>query len=120
MLTQPLHASFLAAERQKLDIELLKRLQTDVVISGSHNDQIHLKPYHDPRIVLRGAAHPVHARDCLEKAVIRDVVSWKAPHATALHAPTGFCRCCSAVTGCTSPHHRRILFLAICNGLASV
>src|SRR5207237_3547014 len=32
----------------KLDVELLKRLKTDVVISGSHNDEMHLKPYSDP------------------------------------------------------------------------
>jgi type I restriction enzyme, R subunit len=32
---------------QKLDVELLKRLKTDVVISGSHNDEMHLKPYTD-------------------------------------------------------------------------
>jgi len=32
---------------QKLDIELLKRLKTDVIISGSHNDEMHLKPYTD-------------------------------------------------------------------------
>jgi type I restriction enzyme, R subunit len=32
---------------QKLDIELLKRLTTDVIISGSHNDEMHLKPYTD-------------------------------------------------------------------------
>jgi type I restriction enzyme R subunit len=32
---------------EKIDIELLKRLKTDVVISGSHNDEMHLKPYTD-------------------------------------------------------------------------
>jgi type I restriction enzyme R subunit len=32
---------------QKLDLEQLKRLKTDVVISGSHNDELHLKPYTD-------------------------------------------------------------------------
>jgi type I restriction enzyme R subunit len=32
---------------QKLDIELLNRLTTDVIISGSHNDEMHLKPYTD-------------------------------------------------------------------------
>ncbi len=32
---------------QKLDIELLRRLKTDVIISGSHNDEMHLKPYTD-------------------------------------------------------------------------
>jgi type I restriction enzyme R subunit len=32
---------------QKLDVELLKRLKTDVIISGSHNDEMHLKPYTD-------------------------------------------------------------------------
>jgi type I restriction enzyme R subunit len=31
----------------KIDIELLKRLKTDVIISGSHNDEMHLKPYTD-------------------------------------------------------------------------
>jgi type I restriction enzyme R subunit len=36
------------ANPQKLDIELLKRLKTDVIISGSHNDELHLKPYTDP------------------------------------------------------------------------
>ncbi len=36
------------ANPQKLDIELLKRLKTDVVISGSHNDEMHLKPHTDP------------------------------------------------------------------------
>jgi type I restriction enzyme R subunit len=32
---------------QMLDVERLRRLQTDVVISGSHNDELHLKPYTD-------------------------------------------------------------------------
>ncbi len=32
---------------QKLDVERLKRLKTDVIISGSHNDEMHLKPYTD-------------------------------------------------------------------------
>lgn len=32
---------------QKLDIERLRNLRTDVVISGSHNDPMHLKPYTD-------------------------------------------------------------------------
>ncbi len=32
---------------QKLDVELLRRLKTDVIISGSHNDKMHLKPYTD-------------------------------------------------------------------------
>ena len=32
---------------QKLDLERLKRLKSDVVISGSHNDELHLKPYTD-------------------------------------------------------------------------
>ena len=43
--------SVLALEKdnpQKLDIELLKRLKTDVIISGSHNDEMHLKAYSDP------------------------------------------------------------------------
>jgi|CZKX01.1.fsa_nt_gi type I restriction enzyme R subunit len=31
----------------KLDVDLLKRLKTDVIISGSHNDEMHLKPYTD-------------------------------------------------------------------------
>src|ERR1035437_2289072 len=31
----------------KLDVERLRRLKTDVVISGSHNDELHLKPYTD-------------------------------------------------------------------------
>jgi type I restriction enzyme R subunit len=31
----------------KLDIERLRNLKTDVVISGSHNDEMHLKPYTD-------------------------------------------------------------------------
>lgn len=30
---------------QKLEVERLKRLQSDVVISGSHNDQLHLIPF---------------------------------------------------------------------------
>lgn len=33
---------------QELDVELLTQLKTDVVISGSHNDEMHLKPYTDP------------------------------------------------------------------------
>jgi type I restriction enzyme R subunit len=33
---------------ERVDLELLKRLKTDVVISGSHNDEMHLKPYTDP------------------------------------------------------------------------
>ncbi len=32
---------------QKLDIDLLKRLKTDVVISGRHNDEMYLTPYTD-------------------------------------------------------------------------
>ena len=32
---------------QKLDVEVLKRLKTDVIISGSHSDEMHLKPYTD-------------------------------------------------------------------------
>lgn len=32
---------------QKLDIDLLRKLKTDVVISGSHNDALHLKAYSD-------------------------------------------------------------------------
>jgi type I restriction enzyme, R subunit len=36
---------------QKLDLERLKRLKSDVIISGSHNDELHLKPYTD------GATH---------------------------------------------------------------
>jgi type I restriction enzyme R subunit len=32
---------------QELDIERLRTLKTDVVISGSHNDEMHLKPYTD-------------------------------------------------------------------------
>jgi type I restriction enzyme R subunit len=31
----------------KLDVKRLRRLTTDVVISGSHNDELHLKPYTD-------------------------------------------------------------------------
>jgi type I restriction enzyme, R subunit len=33
---------------EKVDLELLRRLKTDVVISGAHNDELHLKPYTDP------------------------------------------------------------------------
>jgi type I restriction enzyme R subunit len=32
---------------QKLDVARLRRLRTDVVISGSHNDELHLTPYTD-------------------------------------------------------------------------
>ena len=32
---------------QQVDLERLKWLKTDVVISGSHNDEMHLKPYTD-------------------------------------------------------------------------
>ena len=32
---------------QMLDVEQLKRLKTDVIISGSHNDELHLKAYTD-------------------------------------------------------------------------
>src|ERR1043166_4168325 len=32
---------------QKLDLERLRNLQTDVIISGSHNDELHLKAYSD-------------------------------------------------------------------------
>lgn len=35
------------ANPQKLDIERLRSLKTDVVISGRHNDEMHLKPYTD-------------------------------------------------------------------------
>ena len=41
---------------QKLDLERLKRLKTDVIISGSHNDELHLKPYTD------GAKHKPASR----------------------------------------------------------
>lgn len=36
------------ANPRKLDLVQLKRLQTDVIISGSHNDLPHLKAYSDP------------------------------------------------------------------------
>ncbi len=36
------------ANPQKLDIDRLKRLKTDVIISGSHNDELHLQTYTDP------------------------------------------------------------------------
>src|SRR5438552_8840331 len=29
----------------KLNVERLRRLKTEVIISGSHNDEMHLKPY---------------------------------------------------------------------------
>lgn len=32
---------------EKLDIDMIKRMKTDVIISGSHNDEMHLKPYTD-------------------------------------------------------------------------
>lgn len=35
------------ANPYKVDVERLKRLQSDAVISGSHNDALHLKPYTD-------------------------------------------------------------------------
>jgi type I restriction enzyme R subunit len=35
------------ANPQKVDLERLKRLKSDVVISGRHNDKLHLKPYTD-------------------------------------------------------------------------
>ena len=35
------------ANPQKLDLDRLRRLKTDVIISGSHNDELHLKPYTD-------------------------------------------------------------------------
>jgi type I restriction enzyme, R subunit len=31
----------------KLDLECLRKLKSDVIISGSHNDELHLKPYTD-------------------------------------------------------------------------
>lgn len=36
------------ANPQNLDVERLRMLKTDVVISGSHNDEMHLKPFTDP------------------------------------------------------------------------
>lgn len=36
------------ANPKKLDLDQLKRMQTDVIISGSHNDLPHLKTYSDP------------------------------------------------------------------------
>jgi type I restriction enzyme R subunit len=33
---------------ERIDIDLLKRLNTDVIISGSHNDEMHLKPHTNP------------------------------------------------------------------------
>jgi type I restriction enzyme R subunit len=33
---------------EKIDLDSLKRLKTDVVISGAHNDELHIKPYTDP------------------------------------------------------------------------
>jgi type I restriction enzyme R subunit len=35
------------ANPQKLDLECLRKLKSDVIISGSHNDELHLKPYTD-------------------------------------------------------------------------
>lgn len=35
------------ANPQNLDLNILKRMKTDVVISGNHNDELHLKPYTD-------------------------------------------------------------------------
>src|SRR5688500_11580219 len=40
-------AALEASNPQKLDIERLKVLKADVVISGSHNDEMHLKPFTD-------------------------------------------------------------------------
>ncbi len=40
-------ASLEKSNPEKLDIELIKRMKTDVIISGSHNDEMHLKPYTD-------------------------------------------------------------------------
>lgn len=36
-----------ASNPRKIDIDRLRRLKTDVVISGSHNDELHLKAYTD-------------------------------------------------------------------------
>jgi type I restriction enzyme R subunit len=36
---------------EKIDVDRLRRLKTDVIISGSHNDEMHLKPFTD------GATH---------------------------------------------------------------
>ena len=38
-------AALEAGNPHKLDLTTLKRLKTDVIISGSHNDKLHLKPY---------------------------------------------------------------------------
>ena len=35
------------ANPEKLNLECLRTLKTDVIISGSHNDELHLKPYTD-------------------------------------------------------------------------
>jgi type I restriction enzyme R subunit len=38
-------AELVQANPRRLDLDQLKKLQTDVIISGSHNDRPHLKPY---------------------------------------------------------------------------
>ena len=35
------------ANPEQIDLGCLRKLKTDVIISGSHNDQLHLKPYTD-------------------------------------------------------------------------
>jgi type I restriction enzyme, R subunit len=40
-------AGFEKANPEKLDLACLRKLKTDVIISGSHNDELHLKPYTD-------------------------------------------------------------------------
>ena len=35
------------ANPQNVDLECLRKLKSDVIISGSHNDELHLKPYTD-------------------------------------------------------------------------
>src|SRR5207302_4324806 len=40
-------AALKKANQKKLDLVRLEALKTDVIISGSHNDELHLKPYTD-------------------------------------------------------------------------
>ena len=55
-----------ASNPQQVDIERLKRLKADVVISGGHNDELHIKEFTDParhKTVIKSFKLPFGAED---------------------------------------------------------
>ncbi len=59
-------ASLEKANPQNIDVGRLKKLKTDVVISGSHNDELHLKAFTDParhKTVIKSFKLPLDAEE---------------------------------------------------------